>query len=528
MVPRRPRWSSVEPPVVVAIGAFAVGVIDIVSALTPALTDRFDLFKAMLPTGADEVARSLTFAAGMTLLWLSAGLARRKHRAWLAALGVVVFAAVAHLAKGFDVEEAVGSVLLLAALVRLRRWFDAPGDPASIRPIAWGLAVTLGAWAVVGSAAGSHLNRVTDLGFEVVLAAGAIWVAHHWLRSHREPCRQSDDDRARVRRLVAEHGDDSLSFFALRRDRRYTFSRAGNAFLAYRVVAGCALVSGDPIGVPEEVPGLVDDFAAVCRDRGWRMVVLHASDRWLDLYRGRGMRAVAIGDEAVLRPAEFSLDGRRIRKVRQSVARLEREGFRTVVLAPAELTPAMREDVDAVTRQWLGGAVDRGFSMAMDDLYAHPEARFALGLDAEDRVRGFLHLVPSARGYSLSAMRRGGGTPNGLMEYLIVAATAWAGEHGAEEVSLNFAVLADVLRADEESPWLLRAARRVVLRLDRLFQLERLFSFNRKFHPEWRTRYICFERALDVPVLSLATLHVEKLLAPPAPLAGRDRSGVDS
>jgi lysyl-tRNA synthetase, class II len=85
-----------------------------------------------------------------------------------------------------------------------------------------------------------------------------------------------------------------------------------------------------------------------------------------------------------------------------------------------------------------------------------------------------------------------------------------------------------VLRADEESPLVLRAARRVVLRLDRLFQLERLFSFNRKFHPEWRTRYICFERALDVPVLSLATLHVEKLLAPPSPLAGRDRSRVDA
>jgi lysyl-tRNA synthetase class 2 len=521
MVPRRHRWSSAEPPVVVAIGALVVGLVDIVSAVTPALTDRFDLFKAMLPTGADDVARSLTFAAGLALVWLSAGLARRKRRAWLAALAVVAFAAVAHLLKGFDVEEAVGSAALLIALVRLRRWFDSPGDPTTIRPLVAGLAVTLGAWAVVGSAAGGHLNRITDLGFEVVLAAGVVWVAHHWLRSHREPGGQSDDDQARVRRLVADHGDDSLSFFALRRDRRYTFSRGGNAFLAYRVVAGCALVSGDPIGMPEEVPGLVDDFAAVCRDRGWRMVVLHASDRWLDLYRGRGMRAVAIGDEAILRPAEFTLEGRRIRKVRQSVARLERAGFRTVVAAPAELTPAMRADVDAVSRQWLGGAVDRGFSMAMDDLFAHPEARFVLGVDADDRVRGFLHLVPSARGYSLSAMRRGAGTPNGLMEYLIV-------EHAAEELSLHFAVLADVLRAGEESPWVMRAARRIVLGLDRLFQLERLFSFNHKFHPEWRTRYICFERALDVPVLGLATLHVEKLLTPAAPRPGRDRSGVDA
>jgi lysyl-tRNA synthetase class 2 len=92
---------------------------------------------------------------------------------------------------------------------------------------------------------------------------------------------------------------------------------------------------------------------------------------------------------------------------------------------------------------------------------------------------------------------------------------------GADELSLNFSVFADVLRADEDSRAHLRAARQIVVGLDRAFQLDRLFSFNRKFQPEWRTRYICFERARDVPVLSLATLHVERLLAPPALRLGR-------
>jgi lysyl-tRNA synthetase class 2 len=159
----------------------------------------------------------------------------------------------------------------------------------------------------------------------------------------------------------------------------------------------------------------------------------------------------------------------------------------------------------------------------MDDLYAHGEARFALALDADGRVRGFLHLVPCAGGYSLSAMRRGADTPNGLMEFLICETTAWAAAADAEELSLNFAVFADILRADADSPAHLRAARHIVVGLDRSFQLDRLFSFNRKFQPDWRTRYICFERARDVPVLSLATLHVERLLAPPAllPRLGR-------
>jgi lysyl-tRNA synthetase class 2 len=251
------------------------------------------------------------------------------------------------------------------------------------------------------------------------------------------------------------------------------------------------------------------------------MVVLHTSAEWLDLYRRRGMRAVAIGDEAVLRPATFSLEGRGIRKVRQSVTRLRRAGYEVRVVGPAELGHAQRADIGSVSREWRGSAVERGFSMAMDDLYAHDRARFALALDAAGRVRGFLHLVPSGSGYSLSTMRRGDETPNGLMEFLICEAAAWARGVGADELSLNFSVFADVLRADEESPAHLRAARQIVVGLDRAFQLDRLFSFNRKFQPEWRTRYICFERARDVPVLSLATLHVERLLAPPALRLGR-------
>ena len=121
--------------------------------------------------------------------------------------------------------------------------------------------------------------------------------------------------------------------------------------------------------------------------------------------------------------------------------------------------------------------------MAMDDLHTHPQARFALATDGDGRVRGYLHLVPSSRGYSLSAMRRGSETPNGLMEFLIARTTLWASPAGVEEISLNFAAFADVLRADDAAPLRMRLARSVVLRLDRVFQLERLFSFNRKFHP---------------------------------------------
>ena len=56
-------------------------------------------------------------------------------------------------------------------------------------------------------------------------------------------------------------------FFALRRDKRYFFSRDRTAFLAYRVVAGCALISGDPIGRASEFPELLGRFREFTRFR---------------------------------------------------------------------------------------------------------------------------------------------------------------------------------------------------------------------------------------------------------------------
>ncbi|MDX6522359.1 MAG: lysyl-tRNA synthetase, class [Gaiellales bacterium] len=523
---RLPLSRPDRPPALIALAGLAlvVGLIDVVSALTPEMAERVRVVSRVLSLDVQLTARGLTLASGIALLLLASSLARRKHRAWVLAVVLVSAGTMLHLVKGLDLEESLVNLALLVFLIRSRRWFDAPGDPASLRLILAGTAVL--AWLVVALVAipsGPRMDesRILHVAMLTLAVMTSIWLVHLWLRPWREPASQTDEEHDRARKIVLEWGEDSLSFFALRRDRRYAFSEQGDALLAYRVVAGCALVSGDPIGNPASIPDLVADFAAIAHRHGWRLVVLHCSEAWVGMFRDMGLRAIAIGDEAVLHTETFSLEGRAIRKVRQSVTRLQRLGHSVSVLAPAELDPAQRAAVERVSQEWLNGWPDRGFSMAMDDLFAHPQARFALAHNAEGELEGFLHLVPSRRGYSLSSMRRLRSSPNGLIEFLIAETVVWAKQQRAEEISLNFSVFADVLRADGTASWPIRATRWSLLRLDRLFQLERLFSFNRKFFPEWRRRYICFERHRDVPLLGVATLHVERLLAPPRRAAPR-------
>ena len=155
------------------------------------------------------------------------------------------------------------------------------------------------------------------------------------------------------------------------------------------------------------------------------------------------MRAMYLGDEAIVDTRTFSLEGRAIRKVRQSVHRLEAAGYRVEAIDVDELDDRTLEEIEDVSARWRDGAAERGFSMAMDSLRGGHQAGSVVvaARDADGVMRGFIHFVPSygRPAMSLSLMRRDRETPNGLMEFLVVRAIDALKERGVAEISLNFA-----------------------------------------------------------------------------------------
>jgi len=402
-----------------------------------------------------------------------------------------------------------------------------PGDPASVR-LLLGLGATLAGIAAVTGGAELRGVELSPRTGDALLGVGLVFgffALYFWLRPFGHAVAQTVAERGMARALVDEYGSDSLSFFALRRDKSYLFSPSRRAFLAYRVVAGTALVSGDPVGDDAEIDDLLAELRRIVHAQGWRLAIVGASDAQLDRYRALGLKPVSIGEEAVLSPRDFSLEGRAIRKVRQSVSRLRKAGYSIRIVPADEVAPTLEAELEDVSASWRRGEPERGFSMTIDDLHISGTV-LALAEDAEGRVGGFLHLAPSPAGggWSLSAMRRRPDAPNGLTEFLVVETLAWARETGASELSLNFCALTDFLSPERVKTPVRRAVRRGLLLADNTFQLERLYSFNRKFFPEWRRRYICVERLTDLPAVGLAYLHAESLLVPPGPWTRRRES----
>jgi lysyl-tRNA synthetase class 2 len=542
---RRARRAPVLVASVVTVGAL----LNLMHIVLPG--DDTGILHSLTPDAVGPLARAAGALAAVALLVAARGLARRRQRAWQVATLVAGLSTALHVLNGLN-DGTLASAIVLVLLIARRHDFDRPGDTESRHLVAGRLGLACVSIAVY-AAAGLWLNQMAadqpltprfalseTLGGLLGLNAGGsahlagpfgdwfplslllfgvaatVWVVAGWLAPWRHRVIQEERHRLAARALVHAWGVDTLAPFVLRADKSYFFNADETAFLAYRVVGSVAIVSGDPIGPHAELDEVISSFVEHAHARDWRVAILGASEAFLPLYAAHGLHSLYHGDEAVVETAAFSLDGRAIRKVRQSVHRLEHAGYRARALRPSEIDAEARAELEEVSRAWRGDAPERGFVMALDALFGlgDEDAVFLVGFAPDGAAAGFLHfaLSPASSALSLSSMPRLRSTPNGFNEWLVCETVAWAREHGYERVSLNFAPFAALLAPEATLSGVQELQRRALLTLKGHFQLDNLLTFNRKFFPEWERRFVVYERRLDLPRVGIAALAAEAYL----------------
>ena len=543
--------SRAAVPTVAATVATVLGVVNLLSALTPNAHWRGHLLLQVEPIGVMHVFHALAVPASAALLVGAFYLRRRRRVAWQVALALLCGLAALDIVKGLDVEEAALSAAGAALLWWGRDAFYVRGDPVRLRSALWRVPAVAVATILVGFAAvaisaphaglSSWLDetlelltwqpgrlRLGDEGAHLPLALGLLGLVAlgtvAWLvfRPLAAPRALPDPEvRHAVEDLVRRHGHDTLAFFKLRGDQHYLFTDDGTAFLGYRVESGVMLCAGDPIGPPAAVPGLLDKAAAFAQVRGLRLGAVAVSAGAAPAFEALGLRCLYLGDEAIVETARFSLEGRAIRKVRQSVTRIEKAGYTFSMERLSDVPDETLVELEHVSEAWRAGVDERGFTMALERLGgAHQhDTIVAIARGGGGQVRGFLHFVPSygREAVSLSFMRRDPETPNGLTEFLVARSIEAFRGRGTEEVSLNFAAFARLLTEPESA--FERVAARVLRWADAWFQIESLYRFNAKFDPRWEPRYVLYEGRLGLARAGLAAAWAEGQI--PKPLARR-------
>ncbi|MGW3658975.1 phosphatidylglycerol lysyltransferase domain-containing protein [Streptomyces sp. NPDC005151] len=362
-----------------------------------------------------------------------------------------------------------------------------------------------------------------------LLLIAVVYVA---FRSRRavDPITPQDEDRLRA--LLEKHGErDSLGYFALRREKSVVWSPTGKAAVTYRVVGGVSLASGDPIGDLEAWPGAIEPWLAEAREHGWIPAVMGVSEEGGTVYARHGLDALELGDEAIVETAEFTLEGRAMRTVRQAYNRIGRAGYEVTIRRHSDIPDEEMAELVRRADDWRDGETERGFSMALGRLGDPADGQCVMlecrdstekeqgeGAGGPGELRAVLSFVPwGPNGLSLDLMRRDRNAENGLMEFMVIELLQRAEEIGITQVSLNFAMFRSVFERGSRlgAGPVLRLWRSLLSFFSRWWQIESLYRANAKYRPIWEPRFMLFEKSSDLLRIGIAAGRAEGFLEAP-------------
>ncbi len=347
---------------------------------------------------------------------------------------------------------------------------------------------------------------------ELLIAASAFAALAALLRSQRSIASMPLGDEAVIRRLLSANSEDSLGYFATRRDKSAVFAPNGQAAVAYRVQLGTCLASGDPVGDRDSWRPAIDTWLSHTRSFGWTPGVVGASEHAAEAYVAAGLRALKVGDEAILEASRFDLQSPALKRVAQTVRRLEHSGHEVRIRRHRDIPEGELRALIAMTHAWRDTVEERGFSMALGRLGDPLDGDCVMveairSADDGDEVVGILSFVPwGADGLSLDVMRRNPNAENGVVELMVSRLMQAGSEVGARRVSLNFAVFRTVLEDGSRvgASLVLRIERRILMAASRWWQIDQLYRSNVKFDPSWQPRFMCYDEPAELGTVSLA------------------------
>ncbi len=546
-----------------AVSLFVAGAIDLLSSVTTPLREHLHLIAQYLPIAVVQAAGALTAIAGIGMIMLSRGILRGQRRSWLVAVALLVASLALHLLHAADLVTLAVCAAVLVLLVVQRERFRAHTEPATIVSAfailaVGGVIATLGGFLAVELAGRVHHHPLPGWP-DVLLGSAERLVGVRWivypttidryasvsllavgislivvaLYELTRPVvdRRLSSGRAsmgrraaelRARDIVRRHGTGTLDYFALRDDKHWYFHR--DSVVAYAVFGGVCLVSPDPIGPFSERGHVWDSFRRFVDRNGWGLGVMGAGEEWLPTYQASGMRYLYIGDEAVVDPRTFSLDGGKMKGLRQAVHRVARYGYTARFLDPAHLQPADAARMAELMAKSRRGEEERGFSMMLGRLFDPRDTGLLLTIveGPDGTPVAICQFVPSPAigGYSLDLMRRDPGEhPNGLLDFALCSTIGHLKDRGMRGLSLNFAAMRSVLEGETGDGLTQRVERWALRRLSGVLQIETLWRFNAKYEPRWLPRYIVFDSAEQFVPVAVQIMRAESLTE--VPVIGR-------
>lgn len=511
-----------------AILVAVMGIVNVLSAVTPSLADRLKLIEQFSPLKVRHGGHLTAALAGFALLVLARNLARRKRVAWVLTLIVLGLSVVSHLVKGLDYEEAIlaGSLMLMLFLMRARfhARSDAPSIQQGVRVLGGAFVFTLvygvtgfylldrhysvnfGLWEAVRQTVvmfsefyDPGLEPITPFGrffADSIYVVGAVTFGYAGLMLlrpvfFRDPATPEERERARI--IIENFGKSSLARLLLLDDKRYFFTPGGSV-IGYALNGRAAVTLGDPIGPVEDLLPSIEAFANLCQRNDWMPVFYQTLDETQQSYKTKGFDTLCIGHEGIVDLNTFTTEGKEGKSLRTPVNKLKNAGFQFRVHEPP-LSDDLLWNLRAISDEWLTmmHGSEKRFSLGwFDDEYIR-NSRVAAVHTPQGWISAFANFVTEYQRNELTIdlMRRRHEIENGTMEFLFVSIFQWAKEHGYDSFNLGLSALSGVGEKNDD-PAIEQVMHFAYEHVNQFYNFKGLHTFKEKFHPHWSPRYIVY------------------------------------
>jgi phosphatidylglycerol lysyltransferase len=518
-----------------AILLFVLGLINIISVLTPAIDSRVEYLLNYLPVDAITASNYFVMVAGLFLLVTAAFMLKGLRFAWWMSILLSFLSLIGHLTKAIDYEEASVAFAIILILIATRKEYYIKGNRrlrfvgiqtslfGMLAVLIYGLVgfyfldkkhfnldfnwylslkYTIQNFLLIGSKElvpndpfAVHFLRSINISGFISLA----FLFYTMLRPYVVKNNASPEELEKAKLLLQKYGRSALDYFKVYNDKMIFISPHENAFVSFRVSGTYAIVLEDPVGEDERSrKECIRTFDLYCMEHGLKTMYYRVPEESLAIYKEQGKKSLFVGQEGIVDLAGFSLEGGHHKSLRNAIKRIQDKGYRAIIYQPP-VKDGLIQKLKYVSDEWLAETKREEivFSQGMFNWEEIKQQTILVVENAEEKVVAFLNLIPDyAAGESTyDLIRKTTDAPSGVMDFMLVELFKFMSNREIRFANLGFAPLSGI--ADPKN-FPEQSMKFAYEKIRSFSHYKGLRDFKAKFLPEWHNKYLVFDNDYDL------------------------------
>jgi len=518
-----------------AVLIFALGIVNIISVLTPVVPERLTLLKDYLLVDFVSFSNSFVFIAGLFLLVTAAFMLRGLRTAWWFAIGLSAISVFGHITKGIDYEEATIALLIIGSLIGTRKQYHVKTNPrlstvglqTSLLSMAavmlYGMIgfyfldkkhfhidfnifqsfqYTLQNFFLIGSSdliprdafARDFIYLIKISGF-----ASISFLVYSLVRPYVFKITPTEEEISRAKSLTQQYGKSALDFFKTYSDKFIFAPPVINSYISYRVSRNFAVVLEDPVSENrEEMQKCIGSFSKYCYENGLKEIYYRAPKESLPVYNELSKKSLFLGQEGVVDLNSFSLEGGEKKSIRNALNKIKEQGYTTHINTPP-LRDGLIQKLKAVSDEWMR-LTEREEIIFSQGMFVEKEIKQQTVIsieNSEEKIIAFLNIIPDyvKNEGTYDLLRKTADAPNGIMDYILVELFKHFKAIGIQYINLGFAPMSGL---NDPHNFTEKSMKFAYEKIRSFSHYKGQRDYKDKFNPQWNDKFLIYSNDYDL------------------------------